>query len=189
MIDRRPKQTYHPFVLVAFFLDILPAEVIAVIPRSTLYDWKHKQVNELVGYDWYCGQQHLFTTLQAVATSRQLLRINRALLRVIALQRFIKKYQQQLAAGLSGTVAVAVRGIQKMRIVLGDGIHPKSVRPLPYILLAPSAEDKVCSLCVKPMPAKASNPTAVQRSKGYSTIWNRWPISALATVVRLLPDD
>ena len=127
MIDRRPKQTYHPFVLVAFFLDILPAEVIAVIPRSTLYDWKHKQVNELVGYGWYCEQQPLFTTLQAVATNRQLLRINRALLSLIALQRFMKKYQSSLAAGLLGTVDVAVRGIQKMRIVFGMAFTLKAL--------------------------------------------------------------
>ena len=127
MHNRHPKHSYHPFVLVAFFLDILPAEMIAVIPRSTLYDWKHKQVNELVGYGWYCEQQPLFTTLQAVATNRQLLRINRALLSVIALQRFMKKYQQQLTAGLSGTVAVAIRGIQKGRIVLGMAFTLKAL--------------------------------------------------------------
>ena len=86
----RTKQSYHPFNVVAFYLHILPDKLLTQIPRSTLYDWQHKSVIELFGYDWYCQNQHLFTTLQEVAISKQLLKVNRALLRIIAIQRFLQ---------------------------------------------------------------------------------------------------
>jgi len=117
----RPKQSYHPFVAVAFYLRILPDRLLVKIPRSTRYEWQHKQVTDLFGYDWYCQNQHLFQTLQEVAVSSRLLQVNRALLRVIAIQQFFKKYTTQIRLKTFNAAATAVATIQKIREVIGPG--------------------------------------------------------------------
>jgi len=117
----RPKQSYHPFVAVAFYLRILPDRLLIKIPRSTRYEWQHKQVTDLFGYDWYCQNQHLFQTLQEVAASSRLLQVNRALLRVIAVQRFFKKYIMQIRLKTFNAAATAVSTIQKVQEVIGLG--------------------------------------------------------------------
>src|SRR5690606_23077663 len=91
-MNLRSRQSYHPFVMVAFYLQFLPEEISAAIPRSTRHEWQHKPVTELFGYDWYCQNQRLFQTLHQIAISQKLQKINKALLRIIAVQRFIKKY-------------------------------------------------------------------------------------------------
>src|SRR5688572_20641287 len=42
----RAKQSYHPFVVVAFYLHILSEKLLSQIPRSTRYEWQHKPVME-----------------------------------------------------------------------------------------------------------------------------------------------
>lgn len=37
-----PKQTYHPFITKAFYLQILPENLLIEIPRTTKYDWQNK---------------------------------------------------------------------------------------------------------------------------------------------------
>ncbi len=119
MLKCRSKTIYHPFILVAFYLDILPDELTSRIPRSTIHDWKQKTVTELMGYDWYCQQQQYFTTLQAIAANRRLVRWNRSLLRVIALSRFMKKYAGQIEARLFNAAEVIVHSVQKVQVELG----------------------------------------------------------------------
>lgn len=89
-MQARTKQSYHPFVLVAFYLDILPENLLDWIPRSTKNDWQHKKLTELFGYDWYLQNRHLFNTLQQVAVNKNLLLVNKVLLKVIA----VKVYQK-----------------------------------------------------------------------------------------------
>lgn len=115
----RTKQSYHPFVVIAFYLHILPEKLMAQIPRSTLYEWQHKPVMELFGYDWYCQNQHLFNTLQQVAISKQLLQVNRALLRIIAIQRFLQKYKSQIRNKVLNCADTVVLNINKTRVALG----------------------------------------------------------------------
>jgi putative transposase len=115
----RPKQSYHPFVVVAFYLLILPEKLLCKIPRSTQYEWQHKPVMELFGYDWYCQNQHLFTTLQEVAASKRLLQVNRTLLRIIAIQRFLQKHQSHIRHKIFNAANTAVQNIRKSQEVLG----------------------------------------------------------------------
>ncbi|KYP13817.1 hypothetical protein [Flavihumibacter sp. CACIAM 22H1] len=93
--------------------------MMARIPRSTLHDWKHKIVTELMGYDWYCEQQPYFTTLQAIAINQRLMLWNRALLRLIALRRFMKKCPTQMENRLFHAAEVVVHTIQKIQAVAG----------------------------------------------------------------------
>jgi putative transposase len=120
-----PKQAYHPFIPVAFYLNILPENLLIKIPRSTRYDWQHKRLTELFGYDWYWQNQPLFHTLQAVAASRRLLQLNKALLRVIAIQRFLQRHKTHIRFKMFNAAAAAVTNIQKVQQVLGHGITLK----------------------------------------------------------------
>ena len=115
----RPKQSYHPFVVVAFYLNILPNELLSQIPRSTRYEWQHKSVTELFGYNWYCQNQHLFQTLQEVAASKRLLQVNRALLRITAIQRFLQRHKSHIRHKIFNTAGTAVHNIRKAQEVLG----------------------------------------------------------------------
>jgi hypothetical protein len=84
----RTKLTYHPYLLIAFHLHCLPDELRDRIPRSTRFDWSRKELNTAFGFEWACKQEQLFTILQQVAGSQKLLRVNVALLRIIAIKRY-----------------------------------------------------------------------------------------------------
>ena len=115
----RPKQSYHPFVVVAFYLHILPDKLLYQIPRSTRYEWQHKSVIELFGYDWYYQNQHLFNTLREVAASNRLLQVNRALLRIIAIQRFLQLHQSHISHKIFNAAGTVLINIKKTQEVLG----------------------------------------------------------------------
>lgn len=121
----RPKQSYHPFVVVAFYLHILPEKLLSQIPRSTRHEWQHKPVMELFGYDWYCQNQHLFNTLQDVAASKRLLQVNKALLRIIAIQRFLQKYQSHIRHKIFNAAGTVVHNIHKIMEILGLSVTLK----------------------------------------------------------------
>jgi len=115
----RPKTSYHPYVLVAFCLNCLPPELLNRIPRSTRHEWRHKDQVALYGYEWYLENKQLFGTLQEVAASKKLLLINRALLRVIALKRFMELYQDQIKGNIFQITEVVLNTIYKISEVIG----------------------------------------------------------------------
>jgi len=92
----KTKASYHPHLLIAFYLHCLPPEWLQRIPRSTRHEWSHKDQAALYGHEWALQNQQLFDTLREVSTSRRLLRINKALLRLIALKRFIDRHHARL---------------------------------------------------------------------------------------------
>lgn len=114
-------------MLVAFYLNILPEDLRGVIPRSTLYDWGTKSVEELVGYHWYCQEQPLFSTLKEVALNKRLLKLNIALLRIIAIQRFLKKYKVRIREKVLNAAETVIHNISKVRDELGLVVTLKSI--------------------------------------------------------------
>jgi putative transposase len=118
----RTKLIYHPYLIVAFHLHCLPDELRARIPRSTRFDWSQKELSTCFGFEWASQQQQLFATLQQVACSRKLLRVNIALLRIIAIRRFLHQY----AARLSG------KAVQQ--VVLGTIEKVSAIIPLSVVL-------------------------------------------------------
>ena len=100
-------------MLAAFYLNFLPDDLVCAIPRSTIHDWKNRNTEELFGYRWCTQQQLLFQTLQQVALDKKLIKINLALLPVIAVQRFIKKYKSQVQNKLFNAARVVVSNIEK----------------------------------------------------------------------------
>ncbi len=113
------KTSYHPAVLVAFYLQCLPQELLQHIPRSTQYDWLHKNLSACFGYEWYCQNQHFFYTLKEVAGNKRLLQVNRAMLRIIAIQNFLKSYAAQIHERAFNAAATVVSNIKKVQDVLG----------------------------------------------------------------------
>jgi hypothetical protein len=105
--------------MIAFHLKCLPEEWQQRIPRSTRHDWKQKDMTALFGNDWYMQNRHVFDTLQQVASSRRLLRANRALLQVIALKRFIQKYHHRIKQKMSDTQKVVLVRLEKIAGVMG----------------------------------------------------------------------
>ena len=90
------KRSYHPFIHIAFYLHFLPEEISTAIPRSTLHDWENKEESKLYGYDWAIDNKERFATLQCVAANEHLLKVNKALIKVIALIKFICINKQRL---------------------------------------------------------------------------------------------
>ena len=115
----RPKTSYHPYLLVAFYLNCLPVDLLQRIPRSTRHEWSNKDQVALYGHEWYLENKQLFGTLQEVAASKQLLRVNRALLRVIALKRFVERYQDRIKGNIFQITEVVINTIHKITEVIG----------------------------------------------------------------------
>src|ERR1700686_2969367 len=87
-MQQHAKTSYHPYLLVAFHLNCLPKNILQIIPRSTKFDWDHRDIQDSFGYDWFLENKDLFHTLKMVAINKKLLKINKAFLRVIAIIRF-----------------------------------------------------------------------------------------------------
>jgi hypothetical protein len=93
--------------------------LLLAIPRSTRFDWTHKDIQGSFGYGWYQENKNLFLTLQLITLSEKLLKINRAILRVIAIKAFFKKNSVGLDAGLKTARLTAANNILKVSRVIG----------------------------------------------------------------------
>jgi hypothetical protein len=113
------KTSYHPAITVAYFLNCLPPELVQHIPRSTRFDWSHKNQAGQFGYDWFCQNQQLFKTLKHISTNKKLLYINRALLRIITTKRFIFSYAVCVKDKLFQVPEVILLNINKVSPVFG----------------------------------------------------------------------
>ncbi|MBX3238932.1 MAG: hypothetical protein KIT80_09140 [Chitinophagaceae bacterium] len=182
-MNPRAKKSYHPFVMVAFYLQFLPEEILAAIPRSTRHEWQHKPVTVLFGYDWYCQNRHLFQTLQEIAVSRKLQKINKALLRIIAIQRFVHKYKLLMQSRLSGVNEVVLSNIAKAGKQIGFNFCLKLLRVSrqQYRQL----KQRICShsplsLCIPKHPAQLLH-REVSTIKKYceDSRYIHWPLASV----------
>ena len=140
-MNTKTKQSCHPFVVIAFYLNILPQALRTIIPRSTRYEWEQKPVMELFGYDWYCQNQHLFHTLQEVAASRRLLQLNRAFLRIIAIQRFLQRHSVHIRYKIFNAAGTVISNIKKVQEIIGLCLEISST--IPSAILATKTKDKM----------------------------------------------
>jgi len=118
-MQQHTKTSYHPYLLVAFYLNCLPKNILQIIPRSTKFDWNHRDIQDSFGYDWFLENKDLFHTLQMVAINKKLLKINKAFLRVIAIIRFMKVNAAGIKAGRILLKTVVVSHIQKVAATFG----------------------------------------------------------------------
>ena len=111
------KRSYHPSILIAFHLKFLPEELSSALPRSTRSGWNHKEQRLQFGYDWFIDNKDRFATLQCVAANEHLIKINKALIKIIALRRFITSHKQRLKDKAGSAAAVVVNTIEKLKPV------------------------------------------------------------------------
>ncbi len=109
------KNSYHPFISLAYQLNFLPSELWLQLPRSTRHDWQHKDQSTLFGHDYFLANRDKFNTLEAVANNYTLLTINKALLKVIALKKYMVANKERLHKGFVNTTAVVVSNIKKIK--------------------------------------------------------------------------
>jgi len=124
----RPKSAYHPFILIAFYLKCLPPHVLDPIPRSTRHDWQHRDTAAFYGHDWYLQNIHLLNTLQQVAASKRLLQINKAMIRIFALQRFMQVHCARIRENVYDINTVVLNNLAKISAVLGLSATLKYLR-------------------------------------------------------------
>jgi transposase InsO family protein len=115
----RPKTSYHPFLLIACYLNCLPSDIAQHIPRSTRHGWLHKEQDTLFGYDWYQQNKHLFDTLKHVVSNKRLLQVNKALIRVLALQRFMQTYADRIKQNVFEINDTILNNLHKVNSVIG----------------------------------------------------------------------
>jgi putative transposase len=93
--------------------------MLQIIPRSTRFDWDKRDLQSSFGYDWFCENKDLFHTLQMVAINKKFIFMNKALLRVIAIKRFIKDNSIGIHAGRMSLKTVVASNIQKVGKIVG----------------------------------------------------------------------
>jgi hypothetical protein len=108
-----------PYLLVAFYLNCLPENILQIIPRSTKYDWDKREIQNSFGYDRFLENKDLFHTLRLVAINKKLLKINKAFLRIIAIKRFMKINAAGIMTGRKLLKTVVIKNIQKVAATIG----------------------------------------------------------------------
>jgi len=115
----RPKSAYHPYILVAFDLNCLPDDLLLHIPRSTKHGWLHKDQTALFGHDWYIQHKNTFDTLKLVVAHKRLLQLNKAFLRVFALQKFIRNHAHRINDNIYRINETVLNNLYKASQILG----------------------------------------------------------------------
>jgi len=185
----RPKVSYHPYLLVAFYLRCLPIDIEERIPKSTRHDWSHKDMASLYGYEWYLQNQQLFQTLQQVSVSNRLLQINRALLRVIALKRFMGHHAHRIKDNVQGINGVILDNIRKISDSIGLKTALKSLQ-LSYSQYLKMRIDNCCSISILSL-CRIKHPTQllireISAIKEYCSDvrFMHWPLSSVYHQIR-----
>ena len=48
------------YLLIAFYLNCLPENILQFILRSTKYEWDEREIKNSFGYDWFLKDKDLF---------------------------------------------------------------------------------------------------------------------------------
>jgi putative transposase len=141
------KTIYHPHLITGYFLKILPTNLLQQIPRSTQYDWNKKQGKSMFGNDWSDKNKERLKTLQLIHNNDSLLKINNALLKIIAIKKYTAKYALRIKDGIGKADATVLTHIKKAASILG--LHTT----LSYLQITPSfyrglSKIKKCSFSI-----------------------------------------
>jgi hypothetical protein len=183
------KTSYHPAITVAFYLNCLPNDLVQYIPRSTRFDWQHKDKSTYFGYEWFCQNQQLFQTLKQVSSNKKLLQINKALIRIIAIKRFITKYAVSIQSKLLSVTQTVLCNITKASPIFG---LTKTLRfiQLPYSAYLKLKRTARCNLsvlnsCIVKHPAQLTK-KEIKVIKHYcsDTRFLHWPLSSVYEMIK-----
>ena len=178
------KIIYHPALILAYYLQCLPEEIREKIPRSTKFDWSKKQESTLFGYEWFCSNRELFDTIEKISVNKNLLKLNKALIKAIALSRFIVKYKGALNAGLASIKKITLIQIQKLTTVMQVSTVLKLLN-MPYSLYLKIKNSYRChhsvlALCsVKHPDQLLSKEVAAIKKYCLHEKYTLWPLSSV----------
>jgi putative transposase len=181
--------SYHPAITVAFYLSCLPNEVLQHIPRSTRFDWQHKDKSTYFGYEWFCQNQQLFQTLKQVSSNKKLLQINKALIRVIAIKRFITNYTSCIREQRLVVTQTVIVNIAKVTAIFGLSKTLRFIQ-LPYSAYMKLKRTARCNLsplhlCIVKHPAQLiKKEVAVIKHYCNDTRFLHWPLSSVYEMIK-----
>ena len=113
------KRQYHPYIPLAFHLRMLPEKVTEQLPRSTRHYWRKKDLQQLTGYELAIEQQDILHTVAVIASNKHLLAVNKALIKIIAISRYISKNVQSIRSGRTSVVNCLIKQINSIVPVMG----------------------------------------------------------------------
>lgn len=113
------KRQYHPYIPFAFHLRILPEKAAQQLPRSTRHYWRKKDLQKLAGYEFAIQQQDILNTVAVIASNKHLIAVNKALIKMIAISRYISKNAQGIRSGRTHIVNCFINQVNHISKVMG----------------------------------------------------------------------
>ncbi len=178
------KRKYHPYVPLAFHLNILPAQALNELPRSTKYDWRKKDLEQLAGHEYAVQQQEQLHTLSVIASNKHLLAINKALVKAMAIGRFIRNYRDAIKIGREPVANCVIRQIKRITPVMGLRKALKWCQ-LPYAQWRKLLTQQICTrspflLCRRKHPSQLlSSEISTLVAACHDPAYRAWPLSSI----------
>lgn len=178
------KRSYHPYIPLAFHLSLLSEDSLKQVPRSTKRYWKSKKTAALFGFELCPQQQDLLNTLSLIAQNKHLMAINKALLYVIAIKKFIQRHLYAIKNSRPAIIRTLIHNVQK--IVPGLGLT-KSLKliQLSYAQWNRISQTKDCTksylrLCRRKHPSQLlSREIKVIEKCCSDPLFTAWPLSSI----------
>lgn len=148
--------SYHTNLLLLHHFDCLPTELKTVIPRSTLSNWKKKDIAGIMGSDHFSESD--MSTLKAVAKSKKLLIAAKALYYLFKAISTLVRQAENKATLLRKNKSLILFTIEKVKPVLGFkrilGAIGLSQAKFYYWLEKSNCRRSVFQLCQKRHPGQ-----------------------------------
>lgn len=178
------KRQYHPYIPLAFHLNILPEKATQQLPRSTRHYWRKKDLQQLAGYEFAIGQQDLLDTVATIASNKHLLAVNKALIKMIAIIRYIRKYRLGIKSGRAPIVNCLIKKINSIVPTIGlrKTLHWCTFS---YVQWRRLWNKQLCAnspfqLCRRKHPAQLLNKEInVLTSTCNDPVYASWPLSSI----------
>ena len=117
---------YHTNLILLYHFDALSIDLKSTIPRSTLSNWKRKDISRIIGCDSLSGND--VSVLKEIAKSKKLLRAAKALYYLFNTISSLFKYADNKDELLRLNKTVILNTIEKVQPILGTKRILKSLR-------------------------------------------------------------
>lgn len=148
--------SYHTNLILLHHFDCLPTELKCDIPRSTLSNWKKKDIAGIMGSDHFSESD--MSTLKAIAKNKRLLKAAKALYYLFKAISTLVRQAENKAALLRKNKSLILYTIEKVKPVLGlkriIGAIGLSQAKLYYWLEQSNCRRSVFQLCQKRHPGQ-----------------------------------
>jgi len=116
---------YHTNLILPYHFDVLSIDLKSTIPRSTLSNWKRKDISRIIGCDSLSGNDVL--VLKEIAKSKKLLRAVKALYFLFHTITSLFKHADNKDELLRLNKTVILNTIEKVQPILGTKRILKSI--------------------------------------------------------------